>query len=54
MATLFKIKSTVTGLEQEVTQEQLDVLKANGWKGTSKQVETAKTAKAPEEVAKKK
>ena len=54
MATVLKIKSSVNGLEQDVSPKEYDVLKANGWKGrVIKTTETSK-AKAPEEVEKKK
>lgn len=53
MAVKHIIRSSVNGLEQEVTPEQLTVLKAHGWKG--KIVSTSETSKAktPAEVAKK-
>jgi hypothetical protein len=53
MAVKHLIRSSVNGLEQEVTPEQLQVLKSHGWKG--KIVSTTETpkAKAPAEIAEK-
>lgn len=51
MSKLLKIESTVTGLKQTVTQEELDVLTANGGKyKITDEVEAPKAAKTPEEV----
>ena len=51
MATTHKIKSSVNGFEQTVTDKQLQALKANGWKGKIvSTTEATKSAKAPEEV----
>jgi len=51
MATTLTIKSSVNGLEQKVSPEQFETLKANGYKGRVIHEEgAAKTAKTPEEV----
>jgi len=51
MATTLTIKSSVNGLEQKVSPEQFETLKANGYKGrVIKEEEAPKSAKTPEEV----
>jgi hypothetical protein len=53
MATIHTIKSSVNGLEQDVTPEQLTVLKSHGWKGKIINTKDTAKAKAPAEIAKK-
>lgn len=51
--TILSIESSVNGYKQKVSPEELEVLKANGWKGrivSEKQEEAPKSAKTPDEV----
>lgn len=51
MGTLLTIKSDKNALEQQVSQEQFEILKANGYKGrVINSNETSKAAKEPAEV----